>query len=138
MLMKMDLKKAYDCTEWTFIIRILKAWGFGDLFIQLIYSNLNTLEISLLLNGNISERIKPGRGLRQGDPLSPTLFILGTEVLSRLLLKEEEEGRLHGIKVDRNGPAISHLMYADDLLFMSRAGQKEVEAFHKCSQIYCG
>lgn len=138
MLMKMDKKKAYDRMEWTFLIRILRTWGFDEHFIKLVYSCLNTTKFSLLLNGNISNRIKPEKGLRQGDPLSPILFILGSEVLARLLMKEELDGNLHGIKVARNSPTISNLMYADDLLVMSRVGQSEAKAFHKCFEVYCG
>lgn len=96
------------------------------------------MEFSLLLNGNISNRIKPEKGLRQGDPLSPIHFILGSEVLARLLMKEELDGNLHGIKVARNSPTISNLMYADDLLVMSRVGQSEAKAFQKCFEVYCG
>lgn len=138
MLMKMEMRKAYDCMEWTFLIRILKAWGIDEHFIKLIYICFNIVEFSLLLNGNISERIILGNELRQGDPLSPILFILGSEVLTRLLMKEEAAGRLHGIKVTRNSPTITHFMYADDLLVISRAGKKEAEAFQNCFKVYCG
>lgn len=96
------------------------------------------MEFSLLLNVNIKEMIKLGRDLRQGDPLLPILFILWSKVLTRLLAKEEVAGNLYGIKVDRNDPAITHLMYADDLLVMSRAKLKDVEVFQKCFETYCG
>lgn len=79
MMLKIDMRKAYDCMEWTFLIRILKAWGFDEDCIFVIYSCISTVEFSLLLNGNISETIKPGMGLRQGDPLSPILFIMGSK-----------------------------------------------------------
>lgn len=128
MLMKMDMKKAYDRMEWDFLIRILRSCGFDEHFVKLVSSCLNSVEFSLLLNGNISECFKLGRGLRQGDSLSPIIFILGSKVLTRLLLKEEIAGKLHGVKVARNSHAILHLMYTDDLLVMSRASKTEAEA----------
>lgn len=60
--------------------------------------------------GCLTAFFKPSRGLRQGDPLSPSLFILGAEVLSRLFLRVEEQGVIHGLKVAQDAPAISHLL----------------------------
>lgn len=134
--MKLDMKKAFNRMEWPFLIKILNAMGFGENFQRLIYSSIKRVEYSLLLNGNISKRIKLGRGLRQGNPLSPILFIIGSEVLSRLLNREEMLGNLYRIKVDRSGPAISHLMYTDNLV-MRRVDKKEAEIFKRCFDKYC-
>lgn len=101
MMLKKDIRKAYDCMEWSFLVRILKAWGFNELCILLIYSCMSTVEFSLLLNGNISETFKPGSGLRQDDQLSPTLFIMGYDILTRLLAKEETAGNFNGLKLTR-------------------------------------
>lgn len=103
----------------------------------MIRSCINRVEYSLLLNENISKSIKPARSLHQGDPLSPILFIIGSEVLSRLLHREELNQNFHGIKMDKSGPAVSHLLYADDLLVMSRVAKKETETFRRCFDIYC-
>lgn len=111
--------------------------GFDERCISLKYSCINRVEFSLPLNGRILESIKQKRGLRQGDLLSLILFILGSETLSRLLAKEEVVGNLHGIKVVRNAPAITHLMNADNLLVMSRARLIEVEVYQKCFDTYC-
>lgn len=90
--------------EWSFIIKVLKVRGFSEHFQQLIHSYMNSVSFSLLLNGNVSENFQPNRGLSQGDPVSPLLFILGSEILTRLLGNEELESSMHGIKVDRNAP----------------------------------
>lgn len=103
----------------------------------MIISCVNTVEFSLLINGSISKEIRQSRGLRQGDPLSPFLFSLRSEVLSRLLRKKEKAGLMHGIKVHMNA-AISHLMYANDLLIMSRAKLEEVDGFLSCLRKYYG
>jgi hypothetical protein len=74
----------------------------------------------------------PKRGLRQGDPLSPFLFILGTEVLSRLLFKEEALDNIKRLKISRNTPAIHHLLFANDLLIFGKATPKEANSIHSC------
>lgn len=63
MVMKLDMKKAYDRMKWTFIIRVLKKWGFSEKFYDLLYSCLNSDSFSLLLNGSKMKSFKPGRGL---------------------------------------------------------------------------
>lgn len=123
MLMKLDLKKAYDRLEWSFLRMVLCAWGFDESFHDMIYNCVNSVEFSLLLNGNIAGDFRPKKGLRQRNPLSPLLFIICAEVLSRLIAQEEQKGNIHGIKIFTYAPAISHLMYADDLLIMGQANK---------------
>jgi hypothetical protein len=93
---------------------------------------ISTVSFSILLNGSPFGKFSPNRGLRQGDPLSPFLFILGMEGLSRLLDKEEQMGRVHGIKISRNSPPVSHLLYADDLLIFSKGTASEAASILNC------
>ena len=133
---KIDMAKAYDRMEWPFIIRVLKMMGFSEKFTDLINQCLNTTSSSILLNGSPLNRIPHSRGLRQGDPLSPYLFILGAEIFSRLLLREARLENIHGIRIGRNTPPISHLMFADDMFLFCRAKIHEVETLKKCLAIY--
>lgn len=78
-----------------------------------------------MLNGSPYGLFTPQHGLKQVDPLSPFLFILAAEVLMRLLNRAEAQGLLHGIKVARHAPSVSHLMFADDLLVFFHANGRE-------------
>ena len=80
---KLDFHKAYDSLEWTFILRVLKVVGFDQKVINLIYQCISTVSFTLLLNGSKSSSFSPSRGIRHGDPLSPYLFILCSEVLAK-------------------------------------------------------
>ncbi|XP_060962207.1 uncharacterized protein LOC133032318 [Cannabis sativa] len=95
-----------------------------------------TVSYSILLNGSPIKKITPERGLRQGDPLSPFIFILCQEVLMKLLFQAEERGKIHGIKISRNAPPISHIMFVDDTILFARANEKEAEEIIKCLSTY--
>lgn len=86
---------------------------------------------SILINGSPYGNFSPSRGLRQGDPLSPALFILVSELLSRILLKEEANGALKGIKICRKAPSVSHLFFADDLIIFAKASIRDAGTIEK-------
>ena len=124
---KTDMSKAYDRVEWSFMEALLLKFGFDAQWVQLIMKCVSSVSYQVLINGEAKGHIKPSRGLRQGDPLSPFLFILCTEVLISHIKKAEEMKKLTGIKVARESPAISHLLFADDSLFFCRAEQSQCE-----------
>lgn len=78
----------------------------------------------------------PSRGLRQGDPLSPYLFLLCAEGFTALLAKSEKEGRLNGVGICRSAPRVSHLLFVDDSLLFCQASQKEVQCVTNILQLY--
>ena len=98
-ILKIDLSKAYDKVGWLYLHMPLIHLGFGIAFVRWIMSCITTMSFSILINGVASSFIHAERGLRKGCPLSPLLFLLVAEGLSRLLKKAHREGQLLGIAV---------------------------------------
>lgn len=109
---KLDMSKAYDRVEWCFLRAMMTKLGFDDRWIKLIMKCVSTVRYQVKVNGELSEVFVPQRGLRQGDPLSPYLFLLCAEAFSALLKKGERDNLLAGVKVCNNAPSISHLLIA--------------------------
>ncbi|KAK1309261.1 hypothetical protein QJS10_CPA09g00565 [Acorus calamus] len=124
---KIDLASAYDSAEWPCLSRVLQLWGFPRQWIAWIHACVTQVRAAVLVNGSPTDWIPMGRGLRQGDPLSPHLFILVVEVLSGLLRQQWDLGSLFGYQPDArlNGQtipsALTHTLFADDLLIVSTA-----------------
>ena len=131
------MQKAYNRVEWQFLLKVLSQFGFYEKFINLIFQCISTVSFTFLLNGCQSGKIIPSRGLRQGDPLSPYLFFFCAEVLSRLILREEQKANLQGIKVARSALAITHMLFADDLVLLNSIKSKEVECLAECVSKFC-
>ncbi|XP_074283131.1 uncharacterized protein LOC141607676 [Silene latifolia] len=125
---KLDMNKAFDRVSWPFLFHVLKLFGFPKAFRKLIKSCVKTVSIQVLINGAPSTCIFPQCGLRQGDPISPYLFILCMEIHSLMIVKAEELRFIEGIKLSRNSPTISHLLYADDALLCFRLTQSACES----------
>ena len=137
MVVKLDLQKAYDRFSWRFIHAVLTKLEFNSIFINWILNYVPSVSFEVLVNRGKSYQFKPSRGLRQGDPLSLYLFILGQEVLSRMLDKELRDGNISGAKPSIRGPAITHVMYVNDIVLFYKATRNDTKRLADFLEKYC-
>ena len=127
MALKLDMSKAYDLVEWEFLKKIMNHLGVDERLVKIIMSCLSSVSYSMLLNGQPVGNIKPSRGLRQGDPLSPYLFLLCALGLQSLIQKAKVNEKIKGVSICRNGPRVSHLFFVDDSVLFYRAKRSAKE-----------
>ena len=103
----------------------MRKMGFSERWVSLVMQCLNTVTYAIRINWVSRGHIIPSRGLCQGDPLSPYLFLLCVEGLSAMLHQAVREKRLRGVSICRRGPKISHLFFTDDSIIFGRASEAE-------------
>lgn len=101
--------------------------GFNETWVKLMMTCVTSATYSILINGEPLGDIVPSRGLRQGDPLSPYLFLLRTKGLHGLMKKAAAMGDLRGVSLCRNGPKLTHLLFADNSIILCRADQHDCQ-----------
>ena len=127
MALKLDMSKAYDRVEWSFLEKMMLHLGFSNSFVFIIMSCIKSVSNAVFFNGEPVGHIKPTRGLRQGDPLSFYMFLLCAIGLQGLLHKAKSDGAIRGISICCNGPRISHLFFADDSVLFYHAKQAKCQ-----------
>ena len=128
---KLDLEKAYDYVNWNFLIYMLRRCGFNDRWRRWIFACISFVRFSSLVNSSPNGFFHSSRGFHQGDPVSPLLFLLVMEALSRMLAKAVESGFISSFSVGNsteNSVTISHLLFADDTLIM--CGADPIQLWH--------
>jgi len=129
MIMQLDLAKAYDKLNWTYIRRVLISFGFDHNWVRWVMALVAYPSFSILINGSPSETFIPSRGLRQGDPLSPFLFILMMEGLGRSIKQAKEDGKIKGLQLSENGQSLTHQQFVDDTMLRGIPMVKEALAY---------
>lgn len=117
--------------DWDFLDKVLQYKGFGTKWRRWIRACISTTSFSIIINGKPRGKFTATRGLRKGDPLSHFLFISITEVLSRLLLHEEQPGQLKGYVSRCGSIKINHLLFADDTLLFTSKDPTSIKNLHK-------
>ena len=136
MAIKLDMSKAYDRVEWPYLSSVMEKMGFTKHWIRLMMLCVKTVTYSILVNGEPKGMITPTRGIRQGDPLSPFLFLLCTEGLNGLFNKAAHQGHIKGYSLCRNSPRLTHLLFADDSLLFCRATLEECQRVLDILEVY--
>jgi hypothetical protein len=130
LLCKLDLEKSYDHVNWDFLLYLMQRCGFGEKWRAWIRFCISTVRFSILVNGTPSGFFTSSRRLRQGDPLSPLLFVVVMEALSRMLVAALEQGSMTGFAMgprESEAIVVNHLLFADTLIF---CGAQEEQIRH--------
>lgn len=123
--LKLDISKAYDRLEWQFLLQMMARLSFDSRWISLIMMCVSSVSYIIVQGGKEFGPILPGRGIRQGDPLSPCLFIICAGGLSSIIRNFESNKLIHGCKIAHDAPEVSYLFFADDSFLLFRANVEE-------------
>ncbi|XP_026443244.1 uncharacterized protein LOC113343176 [Papaver somniferum] len=123
--LKLDITQAFDTVSWSFVLEVFRRYGFSEHWCTWISHIFNSARISILLNGSPEGFFKINRGLRQGDPISPLIFVLMEDVLSRNMTKLFAEKRM-SYMVTRGGISPTHLFFADDIMIFCKGNLRSI------------
>lgn len=134
--LKLDISKAYDRVSWQYLRSRMEAMGFDQKWVNWIMLCVSTVSYSISFQGSMIGPIIPRRGLRQGDPLSPYLFLLCVEGLSLSLKSAAHTGVINGCCISPNAPSITHLLFADDSFLFFKATTTEAHSIKEILNRY--
>lgn len=126
-VIKLDMAKAYDTVSWVFLIKALKKMGFGKTFIEMVYRTLCNNWYIVFVNGQPFGFFHSSRGEKQGDPLSPNLFLLVVECLSRALNALHRDDTFVSYGMPKWSPYLNHLTYVDDMIIFLSAVEESLK-----------
>ncbi|XP_071926190.1 uncharacterized protein [Coffea arabica] len=136
-VVKLDMMKTYDRVSWCFLLQVMRRFGFSETWIDVIWRLVSNVWFSVLINGTPQGFFRSTRGLRQGDPLSPALFVLGAEALSRALNALAEQRQFQPFKVPIGCPVITHLAFADDMVIFTGGLKSSLCLVVRVLEDYC-
>ena len=136
MATKLDMSKAFDRVEQGFIKRVMEKLGFSSKWINLVMRCISSVSYLVIVNGAACGNIIPTRGLRQGDPLSSTLFLICTKGLSAFIHRAAKNQCLICISIYKGCPRVTHLLFADDSILFCKASVEESRVLKNILQKY--
>lgn len=134
---KIHLEKAYDRVSWDFLKHTLRRFAFPESTIALIMWCVTSSSLAILWNGEKLDPFRPTWGLRQGDPLSPYLFVLCMKMLALNIQHKVSQGVWKTVHVSWGGPGVSHLFFADDVLLFCPATVNQVQVVMDSLNDFC-
>jgi hypothetical protein len=134
---KLDTHKAYDRVEWEFLRKMMLRLGFHQDWVDIVMACVTSVSYVARFNSQLTDGFIPTRGIRQGDPLYPYMFLLCAEGLSSSLLHVEEIGGIEGVKMCRGAPSVSHLLFANDSLILLKAYLNNAISLQQVLESYC-
>lgn len=137
MAIKVDLEKAYDRLKWSIIRDTLNDIVLPEKMVELVWHCISTPKLQVLWNGKALDEFSPSRGICQGDPLSPYLFVLCIERLFQLISLPMDHKIWKHVQLFRDGPSISHLAFANDVIFFAKARLEQVQTIQTIFDIFC-
>lgn len=137
MAIKINLEKVYDQLSWNFIYETLKETGILLDLIHLVMGCITSARMNILWNEEVTEEFLPSRKIRQGDPISPYIFVLCIERLSHGICRAVHSGEWRLIKMSRNGTPLTHLFFADDLLLLIEAVPDQARVINEVLESFC-
>ena len=129
--------RAYDRVSWNFLRAVLTTMNFSSTWINWIMECISSVQYAILLNRSPTQFFHPSRGLRQGDLISPYLFLLCTNILSIALTQAERQKQIRGITVARRGIIFTHLLFADDSIFFFENDNQSLSKLKEIIMWYC-
>lgn len=136
MMVKLDMKMAYDEVNKGFLLKVLEKFCFCKEWVAWVQSCINTPHFFVLVNGSPQGFFDSNKGIRQGDPISPFLFIILVEVLGRLISKKQSNGHWKGIKIVEGIDPISYLQFVDDTFLMGEVDFREARVMKETLDAY--
>jgi hypothetical protein len=133
-LLKLDISKAFDSVSWPFLIEVMQQLGFGQIWRDIVSRLLFSSSTQVLMNGIPGATIIHRMGLRQGDPLSPMLFIMAMDVLGYLINRVEDERLIQPISTRTLQHRVS--FYADDVVLFLRPTNEEISITMDILQVF--
>jgi hypothetical protein len=135
-LFKVDFEKAFDSVRWDFLLATMEKMRFSKKWRGWIRECLVSSRIFVLVNGSPTEEFSPSRGLRQGDPLSPFLFLIVAEGFNALIKQAKEEHLFTGIPIGSERIVVSHLQFADDTLLFCQNSDSNIWAIKSMLRLF--
>ena len=134
--LKLDMAKTYDRVKWPFLLKVLDRMGFPEAWVSLIERSISQCWFSIIINGAPTGFIRSTRGLWQGDPISPALFMVAADYLSRALDELILWKKDMLFRTTLHCSPISHLAYADDILIFTQASSRAIRRLKRCLNNY--